>query len=42
MPDFIPNFLGQMYRETRFRIIAFIPARVSDDEPLFLATPLKL
>ncbi len=33
--------MDQMYRETPFRIIAFIPASVFDDEPLFLATPLK-
>jgi hypothetical protein len=30
-----------MYRETPFRIIAFIPAGLFDDEPFFLATPLK-
>ena len=29
--------IDQMYRETRFRIIAFIPGSVFDDEPLFLA-----
>lgn len=32
--------IEQMYRETRFRIMALIPERVLDDEPLFLATPL--
>jgi hypothetical protein len=29
--------IDQMYRETRFRIIAFIPGNVFHDEPLFLA-----
>ena len=32
--------MDQLYRETRFRIIAFIPGEIFDDEPLFLATPL--
>ena len=32
--------IEQMYRETRFRIMALIPESVFDDEPLFLATPL--
>jgi hypothetical protein len=29
--------IDQMYRETRFRIIAYIPGSVFDDDPLFLA-----
>jgi hypothetical protein len=33
--------MDQMYRETPFRIIAFVPASVSGHEPLYLATPLK-
>ena len=33
--------MDRIYRETPFRIIAFIPAGVFDDGPLFLATPLN-